>query len=236
MRGRITGVRQARPRPIKQQQRRDTRWAPVLSRITGARQKRGDPIEQRHDGPRAPMLSRVARARQKRTDAMSQPRSGPRAPVLSRWALAACLAVAVVSGGGAVWQHQRAEDARDRARGAVRAVDAIAAVLAAPDARTRATGLAGGATGSVVVSRKLDRAVLLVTGMGRPPGGKVYQLWFDEDGTMRPAGLMDPGRADQAVLLRGAVDGASGMGITLEPEGGSGRPTSTPVAVLAFPG
>ncbi|WP_031054754.1 anti-sigma factor, partial [Streptomyces sp. NRRL WC-3774] len=95
---------------------------------------------------------------------------------------------------------------------------------------------AGGATGTVVVSRGLDRAVFAVSGMARPPGGKVYQLWFDEQGTMRSAGLMDPGRSDQAVLMRGAVDGASGMGVTVEPAGGSTHPTSAPVALMSLPG
>ncbi|MFF7309782.1 hypothetical protein [Streptomyces sp. NPDC008137] len=46
---------------------------------------------------------------------------------------------------------------------------------------------------------------------------------------------MDPGRADQAVLTRGAVDGASGTGITVEPADGSERPTSATVAGMAFP-
>jgi len=37
------------------------------------------------------------------------------------------------------------------------------------------------------------------------------------------------------VLLQGAVDGADGMGITVEPAGGSPEPTSPPVAVMDFP-
>ncbi|TXS34992.1 anti-sigma factor, partial [Streptomyces sp. t39] len=38
-----------------------------------------------------------------------------------------------------------------------------------------------------------------------------------------------------AVMMEGPVDGASGMGITLEPAGGSPRPTSAPLAVMDFP-
>ncbi|OIK26516.1 anti-sigma factor [Streptomyces malaysiense] len=155
--------------------------------------------------------------------------------LLSRWALAACLAAAAALGGTTVWQHQRAEDALRQAHRAQSGSAAIAAVLTSPDARTRTAALGGGATGTVVVSRDRDRAVFLVSGMARPAAGKVYQLWFDDDGTMRSAGLMDPGRTDQAVLLRGAVHGASGMGVTVEPAGGSKKPTSTPVALLGFP-
>ncbi|NEA68509.1 anti-sigma factor [Streptomyces sp. SID12488] len=189
-------------------------------------------------GLREQVLRRITKVRQDTPGGPAQAlavRSGPRARTLSRWALAACLAAATTLGGTTLWQHQRAEDARAQARSAARATDEIAAVLAAPDARTRAAGLTGGATGTVVVSRGRDRAVFFVSGMASPPGGKVYQLWFDENGTMRPAGLMDPARSDQTVLLRGALDGASGMGITVEPDGGSKEPTSAPVAVMTFP-
>ncbi|MFJ5305435.1 anti-sigma factor domain-containing protein [Streptomyces sp. NPDC088350] len=187
---------------------------------------------------REQVLRRITTVRQETPGRAAQPRpvlAGPRARVLSRWALAACLAAATALGGTAVWQHQRAEDARTEARAATRATDEIAAVLAAPDARTRAAALTGGATGTVVVSRGRGRAVFVVSGMERPPGGKVYQLWFDDGGTMRSAGLMNPDRGDQAVLLRGSVDGASGMGITVEPTGGSRHPTSAPLALLPFP-
>ncbi|MFD8230542.1 anti-sigma factor domain-containing protein [Streptomyces sp. NPDC059696] len=162
-------------------------------------------------------------------------RASLRARLVSRWALATCLAAAAALGGTTVWQHQRAEDALREARRARSGTEAIASVLTSPDARTRTAALGGGATGTVVVSRNRDKAVFLASGMARPAAGKVYQLWFDDEGTMRSAGLMDPGRTDQAVLLQGAVDGASGMGVTLEPSGGSEKPTSPPVALLGLP-
>ncbi|MFI6875638.1 anti-sigma factor [Streptomyces sp. NPDC050400] len=155
--------------------------------------------------------------------------------LLSRWALAACVAAVAALGGTATWQHQQVTEAREQARQAEQTSERIAAVLAASDARTSTAKLADGATGAVVVSASQDKAVLVVSGMDRPPQGKVFQMWFDDDGTMRAAGLMDAGRRDQAVLLSGGVDGASGMGITLEPTGGSVHPTSTPVALVSFP-
>ncbi|GGS30292.1 hypothetical protein GCM10010269_81060 [Streptomyces humidus] len=185
------------------------------------------------------VLRRIATVRQEPPGGPEPTRSGVarlRARLLSRWALAACLTAAAALGGTAVWQHQRAEDAVDQARRAERGADEIAAVLAAPDARSRSGELAAGATGSVVVSRSLDKAVFVVSGLARPSGGKVYQLWFDDHGTMRSAGLMDPRRSDQTVLMRGALDGASGMGVTVEPDGGSKQPTSAPLALMPFPG
>lgn len=186
----------------------------VLRRITAVRQ----------DSPRDSGLSRAGGA------AVAWKRRVP------RWALAACLAAVAALGGTAVWQHQRAERALERAHRAEQGADRITAVLAAPDARSGAARLGDGATGTVVVSRSRDRAVFVVSGMAPPPRGKVYQLWFDDGGIMRAAGLMDSGRRDQAVLLSGAVGGASGMGVTVEPPGGSDHPTSAPVALLRFPG
>lgn len=162
-----------------------------------------------------------------------------RAGGFARWALAACLAAAVAFGGTAVWQHQRAQDAREEARQAQEQArtqaQELAAVLAAPDARTRTGELAGGARGTVVVSKSLDKAVFVADGMARPPSGKVYQLWFDDGGSMRSAGLMDPDRSATTVLMRGAVGKATGMGITVEPAGGSDKPTSSPVALMELP-
>ncbi|WP_282703873.1 anti-sigma factor [Streptomyces sp. CC219B] len=184
------------------------------------------------------VLRRITTVRQETPGASTRAlprRAGLRARLLSRWALTACLAAAAALGGTTVWQHHRAEDARTQADQAFRTSEEIAAVLAAPDASTLGARLTDGATGTVVVSRSRDRAVFVVSGMARPPGGKVYQLWFDDAGTMRSAGLMDPDRADQTVLMQGGVDRASGMGITVEPDGGSKQPTTTPIALMPLP-
>ncbi|WP_306319087.1 MULTISPECIES: anti-sigma factor [unclassified Streptomyces] len=177
----------------------------------------------RQDSPGGPGLSRTGRT------------AAVRRRPLARWALAACLAAAAVLGGTTVWQHQRAQDAQEQARQAEESNERIAAVLAAPDAKTDSAELGDGASGTVVVSKSRNRAVFIATGMAHPPQGKVYQLWFDDGGTMRSAGLMNTDRSDQTVLLDGGMDGASGMGITVEPAGGSDRPTSDPVALMPLP-
>ncbi|MGW8987677.1 anti-sigma factor [Streptomyces parvus] len=155
-----------------------------------------------------------------------------------RWyayALAACVAAAAAFGGVAVWQNQLAQDARQEANQAQRQNEEVARVLSAPDAKTSSGELTGGARGTVVVSQSQNRAVFLASGMAPPPSGKVYQIWFNDEGTMRSAGLMDPKASDDAVLLNGPVGQASGMGITVEPAGGSAEPTSDPVALMDFP-
>ncbi|MGW4199071.1 anti-sigma factor [Streptomyces sp. NPDC005004] len=150
------------------------------------------------------------------------------------WALAASVAAAAAFGGVALWQYERAEDAAARAAVAEGRAGEVAGVLAAPDARTATVRVAGG-TGTVVVSAERDRAVFVASGMPAPPDGKVYELWFDDGGAMRSAGLMNPVLRSQTVLMRGPVGGASGVGVTVEPAGGSPRPTGAPVALLSLP-
>lgn len=88
--------------------------------------------------------------------------------------------------------------------------------------------------------RAVDRvrsaqAAFLAAGMPTPGAGKTYELWFDDAGTMRPAGLMDPSATDHAVVLHGRIDNASAVGVTVEPAGGSEQPTSAPLALVTFP-
>ncbi|MFJ8931473.1 anti-sigma factor domain-containing protein [Streptomyces sp. NPDC102364] len=189
-------------------------------------------------GFRDQVLQRITTVRQE------APRTSPDAPKarlswrarrVPRWTLAACLAGVVALGGTTVWQYQEAQDAQQRARTAQAGTDEVAAVLAAPDAKVRTASLDGGANGTVVVSGQQDKAVFVASGMTAPPHGKVYQLWFDDGGTMRSAGLMDPGRESQTVLMAGAVGDSTGMGITVEPSGGSDRPTSKPLALMSLP-
>ncbi|MGY0021717.1 anti-sigma factor [Streptomyces sp. cg35] len=190
------------------------------------------------EGFKESVLRRIDTVRQEppRTAAGSRLSGTPRrGRQISRWALAACVAAVAALGGTTVWQHQEAQDAREEARQARQATDQVADVLAAPDAKTRTARLGDGASGTVVVSKSLDKAVFVAASMAEPPSGKVYQLWFDDAGTMRPAGLMDPQRTAQTVLMDGAVGDASGMGVTVEPTGGSQHPTSNPVALMQLP-
>ena len=78
----------------------------------------------------------------------------------------------------------------------------------------------------MVRSLSEGKAVLVTDDMAAPPQGKVFELWLqDETGTMLPAGLM-PSPGDDKVLLEGDAAKATGVGITVEPEGGSPEPTS----------
>ncbi|MFD8222919.1 anti-sigma factor [Streptomyces massasporeus] len=165
-----------------------------------------------------------------RTPSAARPRR--RLPSLM---LAACLAAAAGLGGVAAWEHNRAEDAIAQEQQARRQADELATVLGASDAVSRRIPLRGGASATLVVSSARDKAVVVAADMAAPPKGKVYQLWYDQDGTMRPAGLMDSDRTRQTVTLSGSANSASAVGITVEPAGGSAQPTSAPLALVDLP-
>ncbi|AKL69022.1 anti-sigma factor [Streptomyces goshikiensis] len=147
-------------------------------------------------------------------------------------ALAASLVAAASFGGLAVWQHQQTEEAQQRAQGTELRMRDLTSVLAAPDARTVHGRTSTGAVTSVVSSQRQDKAVFVGTGLPEPGPGRTYQLWYDDHGTMRPAGLVD---SDGATLLQGDLRKASGVGLTLEPAGGSPQPTTAPLMLLALP-
>ncbi|WP_419995560.1 anti-sigma factor [Streptomyces boninensis] len=184
---------------------------------------------------REQVLRRITTVRQEPPHVPAAGRVRAWARSLPRLALAACVAAAVALGGIAVWQHRSAEDARDQARQAEQQAADLAAVLAAPDARTVSGKLGDDAKGTVVISHDRDRAAFLASSLPELPAGKVYQLWFDDGGgEMRPAGLL-PHPGTSATLMDGAVGKAAGMGVTVEPAGGSPQPTTDPLGLMPFP-
>lgn len=141
------------------------------------------------------------------------------------WLVAAAAATVLAVGGVTVW----------------RSLDQPATpppvaekVLAAPDATRVAETLQDGASVSIVRSPSIGKAVIVTSGMPAPPKGKVYQLWLqDPAGHFASAGLLPPG-SDQVVVLEGDASTAAGVGVTVEPDGGSPQPTTPPIALLAF--
>ena len=103
---------------------------------------------------------------------------------------------------------------------------AIARVVTAPDAHVDTARAAGGSV-TVVTSVALHEAVVSTSGMASLPSGRVYQVWVMSRPGARSAGLMHG-----SSLLVSAVRPGDQIGITVEPAGGTARPTTTPVAVV----
>ncbi|MFD8380172.1 anti-sigma factor domain-containing protein [Streptomyces sp. NPDC059679] len=142
----------------------------------------------------------------------------------------------------------RTRDRLDQERGATRAVEQV---LSAPDARGVSGRDAQGRGINAVTSRRLGAAVVTVSGLSAPPGGRTYQLWMIDappEGSQGESSGGSPGGAAaprSAGLLKGSGEGTplvtGGFGarterlaVTLEPDGGSTRPTTNPVVQLAL--
>ncbi|MFE9258042.1 anti-sigma factor domain-containing protein [Streptomyces sp. NPDC006879] len=183
---------------------------------------------------RAQVLAKVATTRQEGPSGAPRPPGGkPSRPM--RLALAACLAAAAAFGGIALWQHQEAVDVRARTQERVQEAEALADVLAAPDARISTAELSNGATGCVVLSRSESQAAFIASGLPKLESGKVYELWYDDSGTPRRAGTLTGKGNWHIQLLDGPVDQATAVGITVEPTGGSTQPTTDPIGVIDLP-
>ena len=141
-----------------------------------------------------------------------------------RVVVAAATVAVLAIGGFTVWRQVNTDPAK-----------AIAdQVLAASDRTSTAKRFPDGSTATVWRSESLHKAVIVTSKMADAPSGKVYQLWLqDPTGHMASAGVMPPG-PDHVVVLEGDASKATGAGITVEPPGGSGQPTSDPIALFSF--
>ncbi|MFI8932834.1 anti-sigma factor domain-containing protein [Streptomyces sp. NPDC053474] len=108
----------------------------------------------------------------------------------------------------------------------------IAHVLAAPDARASTGRDARGRGIGVVASHAERRAVVSVRGLGRPPDGRAHQLWVMRAGAApRSLGLLD---GETPVVAKDLSTRAKSLAVTIEPDGGSARPTSRPLVQLTL--
>ena len=140
------------------------------------------------------------------------------------WTLsAACLVLAVVLG-LATLREQHTRERADRLN------RAIAAVMAASDARTVSGAVRPGGSGTVVASRSLGKAVIVMSGLPRLSSAKTYELWLMGPRPPRPAGTMrPPAHGEPKPILATGLGDATQIGLTIEPAQGSSRPTSTPI-------
>jgi anti-sigma-K factor RskA len=134
------------------------------------------------------------------------------------------VAAAVVLALIAVSQHNSASNARDRQ-------EALVSLLSAKDARIvplRSTG-GGSPDGRVIVSG--GRAAI-VSSLQSPPAGHTYQAWGIRAGA--PAVPLPTFSRNGSVVILDDVSKYKGVGVTIEPDGGSQRPSSQPFAVATL--
>ena len=111
---------------------------------------------------------------------------------------------------------------------------AIAAVLAAPDARIESVPAAQGGTVTAVMSLRKREAVVTTADLPALPGARVYQLWVMTAAGARPVGGPARGRqrrlADARTRRRGAARRPARH--HRRAAGGTAQPTTTPVVIM----
>jgi anti-sigma-K factor RskA len=142
---------------------------------------------------------------------------------------AAAVAVAIVLGVTQAVTQRELGHARAQTQ-------AVEAVLSAPDARLLTKVTPGGARATVVVSQSRHALVLTTSGLPALPAAKVYEVWFMAPGLSRPAGLLSsPAGGRTAPLLADGLAAGDRLGVTIEPAGGTARPTTPPIMVMSLP-
>jgi anti-sigma-K factor RskA len=137
---------------------------------------------------------------------------------------AAAVLVAVSAGlGGVAWQaHRAAHTAQVEAT-------RIARVMTDPN-RVDVVGTPS-VGGTAAVAAAGGSAVLAMDRLPAPPSGKEYQVWLIDRAGVRSAGMLKLTDGTGQALVSGVTSGAS-VAVSVEPDGGSRQPTSTPVLSL----
>ena len=135
--------------------------------------------------------------------------------------LAAAAAVVLLAVGASIWHPWQ--------QGTTSPVDQV---LQASDAVRSTEPVAGGGRLTLVRSASLDGAVMVAADVPDPAPGTTYQLWLQQNGHMVSAGLMPD--AGSPTLLMGDPATATAAAVSVEPAGGSRRPTSDPIVLFSF--
>lgn len=137
-----------------------------------------------------------------------------------RVGLVAAAAVAILGIGGFVAEHDRADDlSAERSR--------LTAVMSADDAATSEAAVTSGGEVRVVASVANDAAVVVGSSLSPLDEDETYQVWHMEDGKPTSVGLLGRG---PGLLYVDGIEGAEAYAVTIEPDGGSPRPTGDPIA------
>lgn len=194
-------------------------------------------------GLRARVMAEIGQVRQLGPDLLpgardSNPESGPAPIRLVRWtrravAVGIAALVLAVAGLGVVTFRQQEELRQQDAT--VASAFALSELLTAPDVKVNSV-TSGNTVGTVVASRQRDQAVFLSSGLPAVPADKTYQLWVIDASGPTSAGLLALGdRGETAPVLAADTGNARSLAVTLEPAGGSPKPTTQPLLMVELP-
>ncbi|GAB3137608.1 anti-sigma factor [Marisediminicola antarctica] len=142
--------------------------------------------------------------------------------------LAAAAAVALFAGGAVVGQQFTDANYQN----AMAQAASLAELTAAPDVERSESSVSGGGTATLVWSESLQRSAMMFDSLPELTGDLVYQLWYIGDAGAVSAGTFSASSEQEWRILEGSIGEASAVGMSVEPQGGSAQPTTTPIVVI----
>lgn len=180
---------------------------------------------------RSLVLSRISEVRQLPPESSVVPLRRPtRRTVALRLSVAAAavlLVATTVLGVLVARQQETLEATRAQA-------EEMSRILRSGDAQVLTLDGGDGGRMTVAMSRSLDSMLLLADGLEDPPNGHAFQVWALDGPTARPAGFLDPADGRATLSVSGIRD-ADEIAVTVEPAGGSRRPTEPKVMEVDLP-
>lgn len=142
---------------------------------------------------------------------------------------AAAAVVALLIGGGIAISHATSGTQQEQQ------VDAVAAIMGAPDHQSASADIAIGGTATLEWSATVAKCALVVHDLRTLPSGKTYELWYIDatTGAAKSAGTFNPSRNSSIQVLEGKMEHGVTVGVTVEPAGGSKQPTTKPIVAIA---
>lgn len=148
-----------------------------------------------------------------------------------RWTYLAAAAVAAVAIGAAGWVMGESSSPEPEVRPLASPAEQV---FSAEDLRSTGGPVATGNV-TVYLAKSADTGVLVMDSVPPPQPGTVYQMWLIGPGGARSAGTMtDQDVEPVTTAVLSGINDASTLAFTVEPPGGSDRPTTTPVAQLSL--
>ncbi|TPW72809.1 anti-sigma factor domain-containing protein [Schumannella sp. 10F1B-5-1] len=109
----------------------------------------------------------------------------------------------------------------------------ISAVTSAADVQRASADVVGGGTAELAWSPSEKRSVLTTRDLSGLSADEIYQLWYiDGSGAATSAGTFRAGQDATTTPLSGSWSKGDTIGVTVEPDGGSKQPTTTPIVAI----
>ncbi|MET1036524.1 MAG: anti-sigma factor [Arthrobacter sp.] len=156
-------------------------------------------------------------------DEVAVHRPARRVAPVKKWMLVAAAALVVVAGAVSLFA-------------AFAPRDLASEVAGAGDRIERAVPIDGGGTATLAVAASRDAGAIALTSLPEPPADTAYQVWLVSSGSggLSSLEVLEPGATDGSSGFSGLAD-VQAVTVTLEPSGGSEKPSSDPLVSVDLP-